>query len=941
MKRLISLITALGLLPLYSFAQNNEPVQQYHQGEYTKASISLSEQSDKKSHYLLGKMYMKGFGVTKDPIKGIGLITKAAKQDNVEAQMYLAKYYLNEENNFKESFTWFKKAANLGNVDAQMFCATTYMYGAGTIKQNKEAARKYIIQAAKSGNAIAQYELAKLFLNSRHSKNRALGLLWLKKSAAKDNVGAQYLLGSMLFDGNGIKKDRAKAVQLLKKAASGQNKYAGMVLGKYYLSLPRTHRNFKEALYWYEKSAQAGNAKAQNRLGQLYLTTWEEFSNPKKAVQWFSAAAEQGDKSAQLELAKMYATGTVVSKNETKAFEWRLRLAKEGDANAQRQIGMMYFQGIGVAENKALAVKWLTKAANNNDYIAKFKLDSVKKAWNNKKKVQQALIPTPKLIKISKSEIFQPKITLVNPDTVPIQDFIKILGKLEYGKDKPELMIPRPQFALPTDSAHKTKVLYEIIRQANHGYPKAQFQLGTMYELGEGVEANISKAIDWYQKAAKQSYLKADYALAVLYLEGKGFDKHYKLAEQWLKKAALKGDRNAQFLLGQLYEFGFGEIRGKNKIRKNLTAAKAMYGLASGNDMPQAQYNLAQLYISGLLDESQHSEQQARYHELAFKLFKEAAKANVVDAKLALAFYYAANATSEKNMQWALETAKNSETSKGKFLLALMYSRGIATEKDQSKAMELYKAAVREGNPIAHYILGSYYAVNHDKAQARQLLTQASDANISFASYNLAILDYQNYDIHQFLYLLEKAKKGNYQQASILLADYYVAHQASDSDLRLAASIYQNLANNGNIDAQIKLAYMYQQGIYYKKNYKEALNWYQQAANKNNSIAEYALGNMFQIGQGTKRDLGAAKRWYERAAEENYTPAQVALGFINETDLHNYQRAEHWYRLAADNNNSIGLYNLALLYEYGKGVPVNESMAKALFDKAAKSEQSG
>jgi enhanced entry protein EnhC len=939
MKRL-NLLLCMAVLPAYSLAQNNEPVQYYHQGEYAKASAGLAAQPGKESDYLLGKMYMQGFGVSKDTIKGIGLITKAANQKNVDAQMYLAKYYLSEENNFKEAFNWFKKAAELGNLDAQMFCATTYMHGTDTVQQNKDLARKYIIEAAKQGNADAQYELAKIFINSRHAKDKALGLIWLKKAADQKNADAQYLLGSMLFNGDGVKKDTAAAVELLKKAAADQNKYAGSILGEYYLSLPRNHRNFKESLHWYEKSAQAGNAEAQNRLGQLYLTTWEDFSDPQKAVKWLTAAAGQGDKTAQLELAKMYAAGTVVPKNLSKAFEWRLRLAEEGDANAQRQVGMMYFKGEGVTENKSLAVKWLTKAANNNDYIAKFKLDSVKKAWNNKKKVQQANgdkgIPTPKLIKISKSQIFQPKIEMVNPDTIPIRDFLKILGKLEYGKDKPELMIPRPQFALPNDPLQQVSLLYEVMRQANLGYAKAQFQLGNMYELGIGVKADMAQAIEWYQKAAKLNYLKADYALAVFHLEGKGLDKNYKLAEQWLRIAALKGDRKAQFLLGQLYEFGFGKADSKNYIPKNLTAAKAMYSLASGSGMPRAQYNLAQLYISGLLDESQHTAQQKRYHQLAFELFKQAAAANVADAKIALAFYFAADSKLEKDKRWALEVAQHSDTTKGKFLLALMYSRGIATDKDQSKAIKLYQTAVLEDNPIAQYILGSYYGLNNDTTQARRLLTKASNANIPFASYNLAILDYKNNNTSQFLHLLEKAQNGDYQQASILLADYYVANQSTDSDLKLAASIYQNLANNGNVKAQIKLAYMYQKGLYHAKNYQEALNWYQRAADKNNVIAEYALGNMFQIGQGTNRDLDTAKRWYERAAAENFAPAQVALGFINETDLHNYRQAEYWYRLAANNNNPVGLYNLGLLYDYGKGVAADEVMAKALFDKAEK-----
>jgi len=39
---------------------------------------------------------------------------------------------------------------------------------------------------------------------------------------------------------------------------------------------------------------------------------------------------------------------------------------------------------------------------------------------------------------------------------------------------------------------------------ANQGYSIAQFNLGLCYEKGEGVEKNISKAIELYTLAAKQ-----------------------------------------------------------------------------------------------------------------------------------------------------------------------------------------------------------------------------------------------------------------------------------------------------------------------------------------------------------------------------------------------------------------------------------------------------
>jgi len=51
---------------------------------------------------------------------------------------------------------------------------------------------------------------------------------------------------------------------------------------------------------------------------------------------------------------------------------------------------------------------------------------------------------------------------------------------------------------------------------AKQGYVLAQYDLGTMYELGEGMPQNFSKAREWYQLAANQGYEEAHERLEIL-----------------------------------------------------------------------------------------------------------------------------------------------------------------------------------------------------------------------------------------------------------------------------------------------------------------------------------------------------------------------------------------------------------------------------------------
>ena len=59
--------------------------------------------------------------------------------------------------------------------------------------------------------------------------------------------------------------------------------------------------------------------------------------------------------------------------------------------------------------------------------------------------------------------------------------------------------------------------LAEFTKAAEDGDMNAQFNLGVMYENGQGVEQSDLKAAEWYQKAADNGHPEAPMALQVLY----------------------------------------------------------------------------------------------------------------------------------------------------------------------------------------------------------------------------------------------------------------------------------------------------------------------------------------------------------------------------------------------------------------------------------------
>jgi uncharacterized protein len=73
---------------------------------------------------------------------------------------------------------------------------------------------------------------------------------------------------------------------------------------------------------------------------------------------------------------------------------------------------------------------------------------------------------------------------------------------------------------------------------ADNGLAVAQFNLGLMYDNGQGIPRDDAAAVRWYQKAADQGHVKAQSNLGFMYLNGRGTAQSFTEAFKWFRKAA-------------------------------------------------------------------------------------------------------------------------------------------------------------------------------------------------------------------------------------------------------------------------------------------------------------------------------------------------------------------------------------------------------------------
>jgi hypothetical protein len=104
----------------------------------------------------------------------------------------------------------------------------------------------------------------------------------------------------------------------------------------------------------------------------------------------------------------------------------------------------------------------------------------------------------------------------------------------------------------------KTLMSHEQKRLREQCDAEAQYNLGVLYETGQCVPQDYTKARQWYEKAAAQGHEEAQYNLGVMYAEGEGVSMDYTKARQWFEQAAAQGHPAAQEGLMTLIEITRG-----------------------------------------------------------------------------------------------------------------------------------------------------------------------------------------------------------------------------------------------------------------------------------------------------------------------------------------------------------------------------------------------
>ncbi|CAJ0826559.1 9200_t:CDS:10 [Entrophospora sp. SA101] len=521
-------------------------------------------------------------------------------------------------------------------------------------------------------------------------------------------------------------------------------------------------------------------------------------------------------------------------RNLTAAFNYYQELAnRSGNSTAQQMIGFMYATGIDdvVERDQVKALLYHKFAASGHDTAAEMTLAyrylmgiGVPKSCEDSlfyyKRVADKAIEYYKSGPIGGRQLPPKKIRLYDENG----------GIYGYGASasSPSKLINQPVW---------DDILEYYQYMANKGDINAQIGLGQLFYQGtRSISQNFELALKYLKLAANQYWKSSSSSSSGASMLNDPI-LSYSLSSPTSSPPTtnlevVQAAGQAAGILGQMY------LRGEGVEQNNRTALKwFLRGVKLSN--PTALNGLGLMHMNGV--EVQKS------YENAMNLFKLAAKLDYPDASANLGLIFCTCQLQKGEFKLAYdcfqEAADQSNHLLAVYYLAELSTNGFGTNPSCSTAVTLYKKVVENGDWLYSTFPEAYKAyLSGDKESAFIHYLLASERGYEIAQSN-----------SMWWYLPQINSKIN-----------------DPVQERLALIYWTRSANQGNIDARVKMGDYYFKGLGTEVDFVKAATCYQIAAEVQfSAMAMWNLGWMYENGIGVFKDFHLAKKWYDRSLATN------------------------------------------------------------------------
>lgn len=770
-------------------------------------------EGDPEGLYVLGQLYHRGEGVEPDYDKAFEHFQKALEAGCEKAKSFLAIYYVVGnvvERNLPLAEQYLRDQMEKNDAVAYIIMGDFVFQGAFAdiewssftdyFQKAVEAGEPFgMIKLAEKYNILCEPDLAEHWYGKAEEAG-VQGVEMSRQQFTEENYADCRRTAVNIYIQNGM-YDRAVAL-VNRDAATGdmlalylQAECCAQGLGE-----EEYGRDVQKALQIYERLAAEGESHANYLLGALYYMV-EEIKDNQKALEYTLRAAEADHPDAQCVLSKYYVEGVAGDKDVTKAAEWIEKAAAQGQAEAlfilaanclqDEEIDATSEYALDYQRDEKRGIELLQQAAQTGSANALFCLY---KCYHQGKYLEQ------------------------NDDLAFLM--LSQSAQIEITPEKAWLIGDAYRDGNGVGQDYKQAVASYEWAAANGNIP-AMGNLGLMYQEGKGVEKDQEKAdallgrygelvrwqiggvmpLDIAQDRAAQGDGEAMCQLGNRHLEGDGVDQDMKKAAEWWQKAHEAGDVGGTHNMGYYYLHEGEAEKGVNYLIQSSAAGYAL-----------SYHVLGGYYLSNAEEEGNIQKGMINMTTAA-ELGYAPSQWNLVsiyhDGKIVPKDY-------DKSRYW-LDKCLESNYPQAHYAKGQCLFYGDMYEQDFTQALEHLRTAVERGvhEADALYIQLRWngHGVEADREEVVKVFTTLAERNDAIAMWQLYMFyideSFENHDTAKAIEYLKQSASQGYIDALAQLAWHYYWGENVEKDVRLAIELYTSAAEAGNLGSVMALARCY------------------------------------------------------------------------------------------------------------------------------------
>ncbi|MBF0291959.1 MAG: sel1 repeat family protein [Nitrospinae bacterium] len=366
---------------------------------------------------------------------------------------------------------------------------------------------------------------------------------------------------------------------------------------------------------------------------------------------------------------------------------------------------------------------------------------------------------------------------------------------------------------------------------------------------------------------AEQGDSLAQYELGLMYDKAKGIPHNHVEAHKWFSIATRSLDNEVSAKAAECLK----------QIAAKMTSEQIAEADKLAREWEPKEFSLAMSAFDGQLKDGVKARELGEY-QIALKLLSPLAEQGNAEAQLNIAY---------------------------------MYREGQGVPQDDAEAAKWFQKSADQGDADAQYNIGYMQGegqgVPQDYVEAHKwanLGARSADNEVSgnAAEYREQIA--AKMTSAQIAEAKKLAREWKPKQLPFVLPEF--AGQLDDrfktKSLNINFQQTQELAEQGDVLAQLALGNMYNKGEGVPKDYAEAFKWFQKSAEQGDSNAQCILGNMYAEGKGVPQNSAKAVKWLMKSADRGYANAQCILGVIYNEGYsvpQDYVEGYKWCNLAA------------------------------------------